>query len=124
MVQPREVYYYDFGADFGLSGLAETLSSRTNLRLDDPVVLALAAKAAEEDEDDQLGKDVRLLLDSSLSDTTIHALWLAAARRCFDPVELGSNVRAWLRRISDVCPPRVRERDPIEARCWTRNDRW
>ncbi|WNO71690.1 hypothetical protein [Streptomyces sp. AM8-1-1] len=116
MVRPREVYYYDFGADFGLSGLAETLSSRTNLRLDDPVVLALAAKAAEEDEDDQLGKDVRLLLDSSLSDTTIHALWLAAARRCFDPVELGSNVRAWLRRISDVCPPQVRGRDPFEAK--------
>lgn len=60
--------------DFGLSGLAETLSSRTNLRLDDPVVLALAAKAAEEDEDDQLGKDVRLLLDSSLPDRTIHAV--------------------------------------------------
>ena len=79
------------------------------------MVLALAAKAAEEDEDDQLGRDVRLLLDSSLPDRTIHAVWLAAARRCFDPVELGSDVRAWLRRISDVCLPRVRERDPIEA---------
>ncbi|MGW2561010.1 hypothetical protein ACWCXB_17535 [Streptomyces sp. NPDC001514] len=116
MTQPRELYYYDFGADFGFSGLAETLCSRTTLSLDGPVVLALAEKAAEEDEDDQLGKDVRLLLDSPLPDSMIHAVWLAAVRRCFDPVEDGMNMRAWLRRISDVCPPRTRELNPVEAK--------
>ncbi|MEV6669774.1 hypothetical protein [Streptomyces sp. NPDC051162] len=115
MTQPREVYYVGYGADFGLSGLAGELCSRTHRRIDQRVLLALA-EAAAEDEDDQLGKDVRLLLDSPLAEETIHAVWLAAVRRCLDPVEGGMDMRAWLAHVSDVCPPRTRELDPVEAK--------
>ncbi|MFI6448044.1 hypothetical protein [Kitasatospora sp. NPDC050543] len=115
MARTREVYYYDYPGDFGLSGLAGTLYSRTPLRLDGPVVLALAAAEAADD-DHQLGRDVRLLLASPLSDEVLHAVWLAAVRRCFDPVEEGTDTRTWLRRVSQVCPPRTPKRDPYEAK--------
>ncbi|WP_328501963.1 hypothetical protein OG828_20545 [Streptomyces sp. NBC_00457] len=115
MAQVREVYYVDYGADFGISGFARKLLSRTALRLDEPVVTAFAAAAAEDD-DDRLGEDVRLLLDSPLPDTVIHAVWLAAVRRCFDPVEEGTGLRTWLRRLSDVCPPQTRELHASEAK--------
>ncbi|MEU2672304.1 hypothetical protein ABZ622_26215 [Streptomyces sp. NPDC007164] len=38
----RKLYYFDHGQDFGLSGFAGTLCSRATLRIDVPVVLALA----------------------------------------------------------------------------------
>ncbi|MFF1647836.1 hypothetical protein [Streptomyces sp. NPDC058240] len=38
----RELYYYDYANDFGLSGFAGALCSRATLRTDAPVVLALA----------------------------------------------------------------------------------
>lgn len=114
MAQVHEVYYVDHEEDFGLSGLAGTLCSRAALRLDEPVVLALADAAAEDD--DQLGEDVGLLLASPLPAAMIHAVWLAAVRRLFDPVEEGTDLRAWLRRVSDVCPPRTRELDPVQVK--------
>ncbi|MFD9338317.1 hypothetical protein ACFWBF_28530 [Streptomyces sp. NPDC060028] len=115
MARSREVYYYDHPpADFGLSGLADRLCARATLRLDGPTVLALASAAAE-DEDDQLGRDVRLLLDSPLPDEVLGAVWLAAVRRCFDPAEEGTEPRAWLRRVAEVCPPRTSERNPYEV---------
>lgn len=110
----REVYYYDYGADFGLSGFAGALTARTGLRLDEGVTLALAGAQAE-DEDVQLGREARLLLDSALPDEVLRAVWLAAVRHRFDPVEEGADVRGWLRRVSEVCPPRVLERDPYEV---------
>jgi hypothetical protein len=100
----RPVHYVSHEADFGLSGLAGTVCSRSTLRLDGPTVLALARRAATEDEDEQLGRDARLLLDSRLPDTVLHTVWLAATRGCFDPVEDGTDMRAWLRRVADVCP--------------------
>ncbi|WP_435970398.1 hypothetical protein [Streptomyces sp. Qhu_M48] len=115
MARAREVYYYDHGTDFGLSGFAGALAARTGLRLDERVTLALAARRAE-DEDVQLGRDVRLLLDSGLPDEALREVWLAAARRRFDPADEGTDVRAWLRRVSEACPPRVLERDPYEER--------
>lgn len=114
MAHPREVHYYDHSEDFGFSGLASTLCARAGLRLDGPVVLALAGAQAE-DEDDQLGRDVRLLLDSPVPDEVLGAVWLAAVRRCFDPAEEGMDPRAWLRRLADVCPPRTPERSPYEV---------
>ncbi|MEU3477215.1 hypothetical protein ACI2LO_00245 [Streptomyces sp. NPDC033754] len=114
MTRMREVYYYDYGADFGLSGFAGALVDRVGLRLDEGVTLALA-RARAEDEDVRLGREVRLLLDSGLPDEVLHAVWLAAVRRRFDPVEEGADIRGWLRRVSEVCPPYALERDPYEA---------
>ncbi|MGW6976935.1 hypothetical protein [Streptomyces sp. NPDC054952] len=112
----REVYYYDHSDDFGLSGFAGTLCARTGLRADEPVVLALAAAEAE---DHQLGRDVRLLLDSVLPGEVLHTVWLAAVRRIFDPAQEpageGSDLRAWLRRLAEVCPPGAPDRDPYEV---------
>lgn len=109
----RELYYFDHGQDVGLSGFAGTLCSRATLRTDVPVVLALAG-AQTDDEDDQLGRDVRLLLESPLPDEVLHAVWLAAVRRCFDPAEEGTDIRCWLRRVAEVCPPCTRERERAE----------
>ncbi|MEU7024129.1 hypothetical protein ABZ990_26215 [Streptomyces sp. NPDC046203] len=113
MARTREFYCYDYGGDFGLSGLAGVLYARAALRLDGPVVLALA-RATAEDDDFQIGRDVRLLLDSGLPEGTLHTVWSAAVRRCFDPVEEGADTRAWLREVAKVCPPRLPERDPYE----------
>ncbi|MEU0659437.1 hypothetical protein [Streptomyces lavendulocolor] len=113
MAHPREVHYYDHSEDFGFSGLAGTLCARAALRLDGPVVLALAVAQAA-DEDDRLGRDVRLLLDSPVPDEALGAVWLTAVRRCFDPAAEGTGPRAWLRRLADVCPPRTPERNPYE----------
>ncbi|MYR57515.1 hypothetical protein GTY54_15190 [Streptomyces sp. SID625] len=110
----RQVYYYDYEGDFGLSGLAKSVVSRSALRLDAPTVLALAARAAADD-DVQLGTDVRLLLGSPLPEPVLRTVWLAAVRRCFDPAEAEGEVRAWLRRLSDACPQQARELDPYEA---------
>ncbi|MFD7494070.1 hypothetical protein ACFV8T_16900 [Streptomyces sp. NPDC059832] len=110
----RELYYDDYANDFGLSGFAGTLCSRATLRTDAAVVLALAGAQAE-DEDDRLGKDVRLLLGSPLPDEVLRTVWLAAVRRCFDPAEEGTDTRSWLRRVAEVCPPRTRERGRVEA---------
>ncbi|MFP1626614.1 RICIN domain-containing protein [Streptomyces sp. 5K101] len=112
----REVYYVDHVDDFGLSGLTEKVCSRSMLRLDEPTVLALAQHAAAEEEDDQLGTDVQLLMNSPLLAEDIHALWLAGVRRCFDPVEDGTDMRAWLWRLEDARSTRPRERDPVEVR--------
>ncbi|MFE5943622.1 hypothetical protein [Streptomyces sp. NPDC056480] len=114
MARVREVYYYDYGADFGLSGYAGALAGRTGLRLDEDVTLALAAARAA-DEDVQLGRDARILLESGLPDGALHTVWLAAVRRRFDPALEGTDVRSWLRRVSDACPPRDLERDPYEV---------
>lgn len=78
------------------------------------MVLALAGAQAD-GEDDQLGRDVRLLLESPLPDEVLHAVWLAAVRRCFDPAEEGTDIRCWLRRVAEVCPPCTRERERAEA---------
>ncbi|MFE4590023.1 hypothetical protein [Streptomyces laurentii] len=115
MARARELYCYDYGGDFGLSGFAGVLYGRAALRLDGPVVLALA-RAAAEDDDFQIGRDVRLLLDSGLPEGTLRAVWAAAVRRCFDPVEEGADTRAWLRQVAEVCPLRVPERGPYEER--------
>ncbi|MFJ2586772.1 hypothetical protein [Streptomyces sp. NPDC087538] len=113
-VRMRELYYVDYAQDFGLSGFAGTLCSRTALRTDVPVVLALAGAQAD-DEDHQLGRDVRLLLESPLPDEVLHAVWLAAVRRCFDPADEGTDIRCWLRRVAEVCPPFTQEREKAEA---------
>ncbi|MFF5920668.1 hypothetical protein ACFY8C_20335 [Streptomyces flavochromogenes] len=114
MARTREVYFYDYAADFGLSGLAGTLCARSTLRLDEPVVLDVAESEAEDD-DHRLGADARLLLESPLPDDVLHTVWLAAVRRCFDPAEEGTDTRTWLERVADLCPPRAPERDPYEA---------
>ncbi|MET8740752.1 hypothetical protein [Streptomyces sp. NPDC004728] len=113
-VRMRELYYFDYAQDFGLSGFAGTVCSRATFRTDVPVVLALAGARAE-DEDYQLGRDVRLLLESPLPDEVLHAVWLAAVRRCFDPADEGTGIRCWLRRVAEVCPPFTQEREKAEA---------
>ncbi|MCF2540633.1 MULTISPECIES: hypothetical protein [Streptomyces] len=106
MTRRREVYYVDHEGDFGLTGLAEALSSPAGPRLDAPAVLALAARTANDDEDHQLGKDVRLLLESPLPGEVLRTVWLAAVGGRFDPVDHGTDTRSWLREIVAVCPVR------------------
>ncbi|MFI1360311.1 hypothetical protein ACH4TV_43040 [Streptomyces sp. NPDC020898] len=112
MVNPRELYYADYEEDFGLSGLAgklPELGTRTG-SFDVSAVLSLATEqVCGQDEDDQLGLDVRKLLASSLPAEVLHRVWLAATRGCFDPVGHGMDGRTWLRRLADVCPVRTRE---------------
>ncbi|MFD3993990.1 hypothetical protein [Streptomyces sp. NPDC058583] len=115
MARTREVYFYDYVADFGLSGLAGTLCARSTLRLDAPVVLDIAESEAEDD-DHRLGADARLLLQSPLPDDVLRTVWLAAVRRCFDPAEQGTDTRTWLDGVAELCPPRAPERDPYEVR--------
>ncbi|MFF3842923.1 hypothetical protein [Streptomyces sp. NPDC001930] len=115
MARTREVYLYDYAADFGLSGLAGTLCARSTLRLDEAVVLDVAESEAEDD-DHRLGADVRLLLESPLPDDVLRTVWLAGVRRCFDPAEEGTDTRTWLDAVAELCPPRAPERDPYEAR--------
>ncbi|MDX2561508.1 hypothetical protein PV371_17830 [Streptomyces sp. TX20-6-3] len=115
MARTREVYVYDYAADFGLSALAGTLCARSTLRLDEPVVLDIA-EAEAEDDDHRLGADARLLLESPLPDDVLRTVWLAAVRRCFDPAEQGTDTRTWLDAVAELCPPRAPERDPYEVR--------
>ncbi|MFJ5137183.1 hypothetical protein [Streptomyces sp. NPDC088707] len=115
MEREREVYFYDYASDFGLSGLAGILCARSTLRLDEPVVLDIAESEAEDD-DHRIGADARLLLGSPPPDDVLRAVWLAAVRRCFDPAEEGTDTRTWLERVAELCPPRAPERDPYEAK--------
>ncbi|MEU6777298.1 hypothetical protein [Streptomyces sp. NPDC046759] len=108
----REVYYYDFEEDFGLSGLAGTVGSGA----DPESVRACAARAAGEDEDYRLGTDVRLLLHSPLTDDALGALWAALTDGRFDPFGHGIAPRAWLRLLAEVCPPCTPERSPATLR--------
>lgn len=50
----------------------------------------------------RLGKDIRLLSESSLSDATIRTVWLGATDPVFDPVKGGSTARAWLRQMEQA----------------------
>ncbi|WP_369169950.1 hypothetical protein AB5J49_19790 [Streptomyces sp. R28] len=108
------MYYADHHEDFGLSGLAGTLCSWSGPRLDVPTVVARAAEAACDDADHQLGRDVRLLLESALPDEVLHTVWLAATRRRFDPSGHGLDMRAWLSGIAEACPPRTTPRTQAE----------
>jgi hypothetical protein len=50
----------------------------------------------------RLGQDIRLLLESSLSDATIRTVWLGATDQVFDPAKSGSTARAWLRQMEEA----------------------
>ncbi|RSN08036.1 hypothetical protein DMH25_16720 [Streptomyces sp. WAC 01325] len=107
MIRYREVYYVHHEGDFGLTGLAGKLSSRTGPSPDASTVLALATQAARDDEDIQLGRDVRLLLRSPLPDDALHSVWLTAVRQRFDPADHGMDMRTWLNDVAEVCPSRA-----------------
>ncbi|MDX3458277.1 hypothetical protein PV396_41165 [Streptomyces sp. ME02-8801-2C] len=112
MSHPRELYYADHEEDFGLSGLTGKLpglDTRTGAP-DATAVLSLATEqVCGQDEDDQLGRDVRKLLASGLPEEALHRVWLAATRRCFDPAAHGMDTRTWLRRLAEACPVRTRK---------------
>ncbi|MDF3145451.1 MULTISPECIES: hypothetical protein [unclassified Streptomyces] len=114
MTRHREVHYADHHEDFGLSGLAGALCSWTGPRLGVPTVVARAAERACDDGDDQLGRDVRLLLGSPLPGEVLHTVWLAATRGRFDPCGHGLDMRAWLRGIAEACPARTTPRTEAE----------
>ena len=110
------MYHVDHEGDFGLTGLAGRLSSRTGPPLDARAVAALATQAACDDEDHQLGSDVRLLLESPLQGEAIRTAWLTAVGERFDPADHGMDMRAWLHQIAEVCPahaPRRTEAGPV-----------
>jgi hypothetical protein len=102
MARQREVYYGDHVDDFGLSGLTGKVCSRSMLRLDEATVLALAQHAAAEEEDDQLGVDVQVLMNSPLLIEDIHA-------------KFDADGRAWFTQIAEVCRQRLKDVDPVYA---------
>ncbi|MEU6371237.1 hypothetical protein ABZ876_37555 [Streptomyces sp. NPDC046931] len=74
MTRHREVYYVEYEGDFGLSGLSGKLCSAKGSRPDPSAVLELAAETAREEEDHQLGRDVRLLLESDVPCEVVRAV--------------------------------------------------
>ncbi|WP_031485704.1 hypothetical protein [Streptomyces bicolor] len=113
MTRHREVYYVDYEGDFGLTGLAGRLRSRTGPRLDALAVQALAERTAADDEDVHLGRDVRLLLESPLPSEVIRTVLLAAVRERVDFAEHGTDMRIWLHKVAEVCP--LREQQATEG---------
>ncbi|MEU7027116.1 hypothetical protein AB0A60_10565 [Streptomyces sp. NPDC046275] len=100
MPRTREVYYYDYAGDFGLSGLAGGVGP--------------AGIGIPPEDDHQLGRDVWLLLDSPLPDEVIRTVWRAAVKDRFDPFAEAGSIRAWLRDLVH-CPPGAADRDPYEV---------
>ncbi|NUT28221.1 MAG: hypothetical protein HOV84_20260 [Streptomyces sp.] len=94
ITQPDEPYYEMYEDDFGLSGLAGRAGD------------ALPLPGGDMEGDEQLGADVRSLLESSLSDGMLRTLWLAADGERFDPAAGGASVRSWLRGWSEAFPAR------------------
>ncbi|MGW0575574.1 hypothetical protein ACWD25_06300 [Streptomyces sp. NPDC002920] len=104
MTRRRDRYIELYDGDFGLSGVTECLTAPGGAPPLD-VVAARAAEAGGEYARD-LGREVRALCESPLSDDRLRALLLAATRRTFDPVGHGSGARDWLRRVAEVCDAR------------------
>ncbi|KUO13572.1 hypothetical protein [Streptomyces sp. DSM 15324] len=104
-MSPRRDRYIElYDGDFGLSGVTESLA-----RPGAPSVLDVVAARAEEAEGEyarDLGREVRALCGSPLSDDRIRAVLLAATRRVLDPGP-GSGPRDWLRAVAQVCDART-----------------
>ncbi|WP_338673039.1 hypothetical protein V1460_08215 [Streptomyces sp. SCSIO 30461] len=111
MAETRTAYFADgYSEDFGLTGLTEQLYS-PGARPDQAKALGAAARIADESGGEyaaELGEDARRLLESSVPDETLHTVWLAAVGRCFDPVDHGMNIRAWLEELSELSTDRLR----------------
>ncbi|MDX3381181.1 hypothetical protein PV682_06910 [Streptomyces niveiscabiei] len=110
MQQGRSAYVeLGYSDDFGLTGLAEQLSSRPAAEL--PAALAVAAELADgSDGEDavELGEDARRLLDALLPEEVLRTVWLAAVGGVFDPADHGMDTRAWLRTVSELATDRLR----------------
>ncbi|MFI2763454.1 hypothetical protein ACH5A3_32040 [Streptomyces echinatus] len=104
MTRHREVYYLAYEEDFGLSGFGGRLGPGGIPVADPPAVLAMAAETARAEEDGQLGRDVRLLLESPVPEAVVGGLWPALTGGRFDPGAHGLGARDWLRMIAQVCP--------------------
>ncbi|MCH0538080.1 hypothetical protein I3F58_00585 [Streptomyces sp. MUM 203J] len=99
-----------YGEDFGLTGLTERLCSlgrRPDLA-DALDAVACLADQSDGEEAVELGEDARRLLESPLPDEVVHMVWLAVVGRCFDPADHGLDIRAWLRRLSELATERLR----------------
>jgi len=59
--------------------------------------------------------DAQRLVRSTLEDSTVTDLWLAASARWYVRDEFDSDGRQWLREITDECGLRLREVDPAYA---------
>ncbi|WBO63817.1 hypothetical protein [Streptomyces camelliae] len=113
MARQREQYGRFYEEDFGLSGLGGKLCSGKRPRPTPPAVLELAAEAVRDEEDHQLGRDVRLLLESPVPDEVISVVWPAVTGGNFDPGDHGIGARDWLRMVAEVS--RVDVPDKTEA---------
>lgn len=110
MQQGRSAYAeLGYSDDFGLTGLMEQLCSRPAVDL--PAALAVVAGSVDGSDGEEaveLGEDARRLLDGVLPEEVLHAVWLAAVGRGFDPVGHGMDIRAWLRAVSELATERLR----------------
>ncbi|MGW5481840.1 hypothetical protein [Streptomyces sp. NPDC004008] len=102
MTRHREVYYVEYEEDFGLSGLSGKLCSAKGARPDPSAVLELAAVTAHDEEDHQLGRDVRILLESPVPDEVVRAVWPAVTGGSFGPGDHGIGAREWLRMLAEA----------------------
>lgn len=110
-MRQREDNRWLYDDDFGLSALTERVGASGG-SLDEAQVLALAAEVAEVGDGEgavELGIDARCLLDSALPEDVLRTVWLAASRQRFDPVDHGMDMGGWLRRLTDLYPPRSRK---------------
>ncbi|MFL4950148.1 hypothetical protein ACJ6WE_23015 [Streptomyces sp. MMS24-I31] len=98
-----EPYYVLYDGDFGISGLTGELMTLTPPVAAEAALGVVARRTASGDR--HIGPDVRNLLASPLPEADVHTLWLAAVRGRFDPAEHGMDTRAWLGRMSELCPP-------------------
>ncbi|MDQ0932725.1 hypothetical protein [Streptomyces turgidiscabies] len=113
---PIDTARRDASGDFGLSALTswfeggwQESTARERVRqaaaADDSAQTPGSAAAL-------LLADAGRLLDSSLRTETIKVLWLSATGRGYNIDDLGTDAKAWLRLIEDVCEERLREIAP------------
>ncbi|MFG2477059.1 hypothetical protein [Streptomyces fagopyri] len=137
----QEPYYVDYDADFGLSGLTEAFAlspapestgaalglvtakldaydlecpvdSVGHLSAEQRSILGYDTSHDEWGYADDLREDVRALVESSLTDEAIQAVWRAAAGGVWDPAAHGMSARDWLRRVDETCAARPRRKIP------------
>lgn len=111
--------------DIGLTWMTQQADFLTWLRYEDAqaylrngldgAVLSLTEVAVTEFRSSypfQMGDDVRLLLNSGLSEETLRSVWLTATAGYFDPAEYGMSGRTWLQRIETAWIACIRSDDP------------
>jgi hypothetical protein len=100
-----------FDGDFGLSALADQFHEDWSLGPAAPEMVAAMASRGS-DQGLALFEDALRLRDSELTAEVITTLWNGATRRTFDLEQFGSDGRAWMSEIADICVRQLQKTDP------------